>query len=126
MAVEGDLTAEQFEACNNHSVTKEVDWSVKSWGNHVTCCYIDDEAEAWLKKPSVLQEVWQMCELKHENIVPFFGVCTEPPNICIVTQYCNKGSLKGQEEQTTWLKGKDGFTVPPPEFTEEEEVPEVL
>lgn len=35
-----------------------------------------------------------MCELKHENIVPFFGVCTEPPNICIVTQYCKKGSLK--------------------------------
>lgn len=24
---------------------------------------------------------------------------------------------QGQEEQTTWLKGKDGFTVPPPEFT---------
>ncbi|XP_036032210.1 guanylate cyclase 2G-like [Onychomys torridus] len=63
-------------------------------GSHVALCYIDDEAEAWLKKPPVLQEVWLMCELKHENIVPFFGVCTEPPNICIVTQYCKKGSLK--------------------------------
>ncbi|KAG8517445.1 Guanylate cyclase 2G [Galemys pyrenaicus] len=34
-------------------------------------------------------------ELRHENIVPFFGVCTEPHNICIVSQYCKKGSLKG-------------------------------
>ncbi|CAH6940926.1 guanylate cyclase 2G [Phodopus roborovskii] len=63
-------------------------------GNHVALCHVDEEAEAWLKKPSVLQEVCLMCELKHENIVPFFGVCTEPPNICIVTQYCEKGSLK--------------------------------
>ncbi|XP_042121290.2 guanylate cyclase 2G-like [Peromyscus maniculatus bairdii] len=63
-------------------------------GNRVALCYMDDGAEARLKEPTVLQEVWLMCELKHENIVPFFGVCTEPPNICIVTQYCKKGSLK--------------------------------
>ncbi|XP_005063509.1 guanylate cyclase 2G [Mesocricetus auratus] len=63
-------------------------------GNRVALCYIADEAESWLRKPTVLQEIWLMCELKHENIVPFFGVCTEPPNICIVTQYCKKGSLK--------------------------------
>ncbi|XP_074141335.1 guanylate cyclase 2G-like [Sminthopsis crassicaudata] len=35
-----------------------------------------------------------MCELKHENIVPFFGICSEPPNICLIIQYCRKGSLK--------------------------------
>uniref|UniRef100_A0A5F8GY90 Guanylate cyclase n=1 Tax=Monodelphis domestica TaxID=13616 RepID=A0A5F8GY90_MONDO len=35
-----------------------------------------------------------MCELKHENLVPFFGICTESPNICLVIQYCRKGSLK--------------------------------
>ncbi|XP_052028127.1 guanylate cyclase 2G [Apodemus sylvaticus] len=63
-------------------------------GNQVALCYVADEAEARVKKPTVLQEVWLMCELKHENIVPFFGVCTEPPNICIVTQYCKRGSLK--------------------------------
>ena len=36
----------------------------------------------------------QMKELKHENLVQFFGVCTEPPNVCIVLQYCRKGSLR--------------------------------
>ncbi|KAG8548550.1 hypothetical protein GDO81_024982 [Engystomops pustulosus] len=33
-------------------------------------------------------------ELKHENLITFFGVCPEPPNICVVMQYCKKGSLK--------------------------------
>jgi len=32
--------------------------------------------------------------MKHENLVQFFGVCIEPPNVCIVMQYCKKGSLK--------------------------------
>ncbi|KAL6062085.1 hypothetical protein STEG23_024912 [Scotinomys teguina] len=76
-------------------------------GNRVALCYIDDEAEARLKKPAVLQEVWLMCELKHENIVPFFGICTEPPNICIVTQYCKKGSLRdvlrNSDHEMDWI-----------------------
>uniref|UniRef100_A0AAY4EZ13 Guanylate cyclase n=1 Tax=Denticeps clupeoides TaxID=299321 RepID=A0AAY4EZ13_9TELE len=33
-------------------------------------------------------------ELKHENLVQFFGVCIEPPNICLIIQYCKRGSLK--------------------------------
>lgn len=35
-----------------------------------------------------------MKELKHENLVQFFGICNEPPNVCVVMQYCKKGSLK--------------------------------
>uniref|UniRef100_A0A8C5EWJ9 Guanylate cyclase n=1 Tax=Gopherus evgoodei TaxID=1825980 RepID=A0A8C5EWJ9_9SAUR len=35
-----------------------------------------------------------MRELRHENLVAFFGICTEIPNICIITEYCKKGSLK--------------------------------
>ncbi|KAB1271482.1 Guanylate cyclase 2G [Camelus dromedarius] len=63
-------------------------------GNRVAICYVGDQAEAWVRKPSVRQEILLMCELRHENIVPFFGVYVEPPNICIVTEYCKKGSLK--------------------------------
>ncbi|XP_058154414.1 guanylate cyclase 2G-like isoform X1 [Dasypus novemcinctus] len=62
-------------------------------GNHVAIRYVGDQTEAWVRKTSVLQEIRLMCELRHENIVPFFGICTQPP-ICIVTQYCKKGSLK--------------------------------
>uniref|UniRef100_A0A8C6N5G1 Guanylate cyclase n=1 Tax=Mus spicilegus TaxID=10103 RepID=A0A8C6N5G1_MUSSI len=76
-------------------------------GNQVALCYIGDEAKAWVKKPTVRREVCLMCELKHENIVPFFGVCTEPPNICIVTQYCKKGSLqdvmRNSDHEIDWI-----------------------
>uniref|UniRef100_A0A3Q1F1T0 Guanylate cyclase n=1 Tax=Acanthochromis polyacanthus TaxID=80966 RepID=A0A3Q1F1T0_9TELE len=34
----------------------------------------------------------QIKEMKHENLVQFFGVCIDP--ICLVIQYCKKGSLK--------------------------------
>uniref|UniRef100_A0A668AS63 Guanylate cyclase n=1 Tax=Myripristis murdjan TaxID=586833 RepID=A0A668AS63_9TELE len=37
---------------------------------------------------------WLLNEMKHENLVQFFGVCFEPPNVCLVLQYCKKGSLK--------------------------------
>uniref|UniRef100_H0XL13 Guanylate cyclase n=1 Tax=Otolemur garnettii TaxID=30611 RepID=H0XL13_OTOGA len=63
-------------------------------GNHVAIRYVGDQAAARVRKCTVLQEIQLMCELRHENIVHFFGVCTESPNICIVNQYCKKGSLK--------------------------------
>ncbi|KYO40565.1 hypothetical protein Y1Q_0009584 [Alligator mississippiensis] len=56
--------------------------------------YIDNQTDAWVKNQSVLHEVQLMRELRHENLVTFFGICTEAPNICIVTQYCKKGSLQ--------------------------------
>lgn len=39
----------------------------------------------------------QMKEMKHENLVQIFGACIKPPNICLVFQYCKKGSLKVSE-----------------------------
>nr|XP_012626922.1 guanylate cyclase 2G-like isoform X3 [Microcebus murinus] len=76
-------------------------------GNHVAIRYVGDQAGAWVKKPTVLQEIRLMCELRHENIVHFFGICTEPPNICIVTQYCKKGSLKdvlrNSDHEMDWI-----------------------
>uniref|UniRef100_A0A8C8X438 Guanylate cyclase n=1 Tax=Panthera leo TaxID=9689 RepID=A0A8C8X438_PANLE len=69
-------------------------------GNHVAICYVGDQAKASVRKPSVY-------ELGHENIVPFFGICTEPPNVCIVTQYCKKGSLtdvlRNSDNEMDWI-----------------------
>ncbi|XP_031575271.1 atrial natriuretic peptide receptor 1-like isoform X2 [Actinia tenebrosa] len=43
---------------------------------------------------TVLMELKQMRDLRHDNLVQFIGACVDSPNICIVTQYCQKGSLQ--------------------------------
>lgn len=32
--------------------------------------------------------------MRHPNLVLFVGACTDPPNICIISEYCTRGSLK--------------------------------
>uniref|UniRef100_A0A8C2ALT2 Guanylate cyclase n=1 Tax=Cyprinus carpio TaxID=7962 RepID=A0A8C2ALT2_CYPCA len=58
-------------------------------GNKVGIKYLKNQIITDIKKPSIIVK-----EMKHENIVQFFGVCIEPPNVCILMQYCKKGSLK--------------------------------
>jgi serine/threonine protein kinase len=31
--------------------------------------------------------------IRHPNIVMFLGACTTPPNLCIILEYCGRGSL---------------------------------
>lgn len=48
----------------------------------------------------------QMRDVQNEHLTRFVGACTDPPNICILTEYCPRGSLqvRGQEEggQEMW------------------------
>ncbi|KAJ6645523.1 Guanylate cyclase 32E [Pseudolycoriella hygida] len=39
-------------------------------------------------------ELKMLRDLRHDNICAFIGACTDPPNICIITEYCTRGSLK--------------------------------
>ncbi|XP_028968121.1 guanylate cyclase 32E [Galendromus occidentalis] len=43
---------------------------------------------------SIRKELIQMREMRHENINPFIGACVDPPNICIFTMHCARGSLE--------------------------------
>ncbi|XP_035853753.1 guanylate cyclase 2G [Sander lucioperca] len=63
-------------------------------GNQVAIKYIKNHVNCNFQKPSIIAEFNSIKEMKHENLVQFFGVCIEPPNVCLVTQYCRKGSLK--------------------------------
>lgn len=32
-------------------------------------------------------------QLRHENVIRFIGVCTNPQHLCIITEMCEKGDL---------------------------------
>ncbi|ESO04934.1 hypothetical protein HELRODRAFT_78187, partial [Helobdella robusta] len=42
----------------------------------------------------ILLEFNQLKDIAHDNLNVFVGACTEPPNICLVWHYCNKGSIQ--------------------------------
>ncbi|KAF2306315.1 hypothetical protein GH714_016408 [Hevea brasiliensis] len=39
------------------------------------------------------QEVYIMRKIRHKNVVQFIGACTQPPNLCIVTEFMARGSI---------------------------------
>ncbi|KAK8353998.1 hypothetical protein V6Z12_A05G195000 [Gossypium hirsutum] len=53
------------------------------------------------------QEVNIMRKIQHKNVVQFFGACTTPPNLCIVTEFMSGGSI-----YDLLHKQKSGFKLP--------------
>ncbi|KAH9365008.1 hypothetical protein HPB48_010444 [Haemaphysalis longicornis] len=43
---------------------------------------------------SIRKELIQVREMRHENVTPFIGACVDPPNICVLTLFCARGSLE--------------------------------
>ncbi|KAJ4962265.1 hypothetical protein NE237_022204 [Protea cynaroides] len=39
------------------------------------------------------QEVYIMRKVRHKNVVQFIGACTQPPTLCIVTEFMSGGSV---------------------------------
>lgn len=42
----------------------------------------------------IKKELKIMRDLQHDNVNGFVGACIEPPNVCVVSEYCTRGSLK--------------------------------
>lgn len=36
----------------------------------------------------------QMRDVQNEHLTRFIGACVDPPNTCIITEYCPRGSLQ--------------------------------
>ena len=44
---------------------------------------------------SLLLLILQMLrDLRHENVNSFVGACVEPGSVCVITEYCARGSLR--------------------------------
>ncbi|XP_051529909.1 guanylate cyclase 2G-like isoform X2 [Myxocyprinus asiaticus] len=93
---EGSQSIFSSNSCSLRGSCKETIYTTIALyqGNKVGIKYLKNQTLTDIKKPSVIAEFNVMREMKHENLVQFFGVCIEPPNVCIVMQYCKKGSLK--------------------------------
>ncbi|KAG7307262.1 hypothetical protein JYU34_007422, partial [Plutella xylostella] len=42
----------------------------------------------------IKKELKIMRDLQHDNVNGFVGACIEPPNVCTLSEYCTRGSLK--------------------------------
>lgn len=64
-------------------------WKAK-WRNiDVAVKFIETESE----RKAFAVEVRQLSRVSHPNIVKLYGACTKAPNVCLVTEYAEGGSL---------------------------------
>ncbi|XP_037532425.1 atrial natriuretic peptide receptor 1-like [Nematolebias whitei] len=61
-------------------------------GNIVAIKYVNKKRIELNRK--VLFELKHMRDVQNEHLTRFVGACIDPPNICIITEYCPRGSLQ--------------------------------
>lgn len=71
-------------------------------GNLAAIKYINKKRIELTRK--VLFELKHMRDVHNEHLTRFIGACLEPPNMCIITEYCPRGSLQD-------LMESDGITL---------------
>ncbi|KAM4630369.1 atrial natriuretic peptide receptor 1 isoform 1-T2 [Polymixia lowei] len=62
-------------------------------GNITAIKYINNRKRIELTR-KVLFELKHMRDVQNEHLTRFIGACIDPPNICIITEYCPRGSLQ--------------------------------
>ncbi|TMS01387.1 Atrial natriuretic peptide receptor 1 [Larimichthys crocea] len=62
-------------------------------GNLAAIKYINKKRIELTRK--VLFELKHMRDVQNEHLTRFIGSCIDPPNMCIITEYCPRGSLQG-------------------------------
>nr|XP_006817693.1 PREDICTED: speract receptor-like [Saccoglossus kowalevskii] len=61
-------------------------------GNIVAIKYISKKSVDLTRK--VRKELKVVRDLRHDHVNPFIGACVEYPHICIINEYCSRGSLQ--------------------------------
>ncbi|CAN9503567.1 unnamed protein product [Ophioblennius macclurei] len=61
-------------------------------GNLAAIKYINKKRIELTRK--VLFELKHMRDVQNEHLTRFIGACLDPPNMCIITEYCPRGSLQ--------------------------------
>lgn len=62
-----------------------------------------------LPGPSPTSFLLQMRDIQFNHLTRFIGACIDPPNVCIVTEYCPRGSLQvGPPQHGRDMRGETG------------------
>uniref|UniRef100_A0A674D1V6 guanylate cyclase n=1 Tax=Salmo trutta TaxID=8032 RepID=A0A674D1V6_SALTR len=69
-------------------------------GNISAIKYVTNKKRIELTR-MVLFELKHMRDVQNEHLTRFIGACIDPPNICIITEYCPRGSLQDLMESET-------------------------
>ncbi|XP_056154020.1 atrial natriuretic peptide receptor 1 [Lampris incognitus] len=62
-------------------------------GNITAIKYLNNQKRIELTR-KVLFELKHMRDVQNEHLTRFIGACIDPPNMCIITEYCPRGSLQ--------------------------------
>jgi hypothetical protein len=65
------------------------------WGTEIAMKTLrtDQFANSDVLLDELKKEVSILSQLRHPNVVLYIGACTQPPNVCILTEWCARGSL---------------------------------
>uniref|UniRef100_A0A8D3ATK4 Guanylate cyclase n=1 Tax=Scophthalmus maximus TaxID=52904 RepID=A0A8D3ATK4_SCOMX len=72
--------------------SRGVNLGVSSQGNLVAIKHVNKKRIELTRQ--VLLELKHMRDVQFNHLTRFIGACIDPPNICIVTEYCPRGSLQ--------------------------------
>jgi serine/threonine protein kinase len=70
-------------------------WAGTLWGTAIAIKTL--KTEVFENKEEALEELQKEVEilnqLRHPNVVLYMGVCLKQPHVCILTEWCERGSL---------------------------------
>jgi len=70
-------------------------YRARLWGTEVAMKTL--KMQAFKDSQTLLEELKKevsiISQLRHPNVVLYIGACTMPPNVCILTEWCSRGSL---------------------------------
>jgi hypothetical protein len=74
----------------SHGVVRLVHWNRQELASKELTIATHDSAQA---KKVLLREARALAKVRHENIVRLWGVCIQPGSMCILMEYCSRGSV---------------------------------
>ncbi|XP_062847629.1 atrial natriuretic peptide receptor 1 [Trichomycterus rosablanca] len=79
-------------------------------GNIVAIKFVNRKRIELTRK--VLFELKHMRDVQNDHVTRFIGACIDPPNICIITEYCPRGSLQDiLENESITLDGMFKYSL---------------